>query len=186
MMGLVILSAERAHAHPADAYRATITREAQFRFGIPAPAPAIAAQIAQESAFNPMARSRVGAQGLMQFMPATAQWAAVAGAFGTPDPFNPAWAIRAGVWYDRWLYERVRTYTTECDRWLFALQAYNSGLGYVYKRQQRSSAPGSYDATAYINPGITAANQIESQSYGPVILRKHQLAFASWGKTPCL
>lgn len=170
----------------ADKYRAHITREAQFRFGIPAPVPILAGQITQESAWNPLAQSRVGAQGLMQFMPATAQWAATAGAFGSVDPFNPLWSIRAGVWYDRWLYERVRTAATDCDRWQFALQAYNSGLGYVYKRQKLSSSPGDYRATAYINPGILPANQRESESYGPKIAFHHQPRFASWGRTVCI
>lgn len=173
-------------AAPGDAYRLQITREAQFRFGIPAPVPAIAAQVQQESAWNPRARSRVGAQGLMQFMPATSQWAATAGAFGSVDPFNPAWSIRAGIWYDRWIYERIRTYDTDCDRWMFTLSSYNGGLGYVYKRQKRSSAPGKWNLTGTINPGITPANQAENQSYAPKILLKHQRAFIAWGRPVCL
>jgi soluble lytic murein transglycosylase-like protein len=169
----------------ANQYRAQITREAQFRFGIPAPVPAIAAQITQESGWNPTAQSRVGAQGLMQFMPTTSKWAATAGAFGTVDPLNPAWSIRAGVWYDRWLYERVKA-NTDCDRWMFTLSSYNGGLGYVYRRQKASSAPGDWNPTGSINPGITPANQIENQSYGPRILLKHQPAFVAWGKPTCL
>lgn len=172
-------------ASPPDHYRATITREAQFRFGIPAPAPAIAAQIQQESAWNPAAVSRVGAAGLMQFMPATAKWASTAGAFGSMDPFNPLWSIRAGVWYDRWLYDRIKA-DTDCDRWLFALSAYNGGLGYVYKRQKLSKAPGLWDQTGTLNPGITPANQRENQAYGPRILLKHQPAFVAWGRPVCL
>lgn len=121
-------------ADNAELYRGQIVRETQFRFGIPAPAPVIAGQVYQESHFNPLARSPVGAQGLMQFMPATAQWSETVNHWGTVDPFNPAWSIRAGVWYDRFLYDRVRLYATECDRWLFALSGYNGGLGYVYKR----------------------------------------------------
>lgn len=170
----------------ADKYRAYITREAQFRFGIPAPLPVIIAQIRQESDCNPYALSRTGAQGLMQFMPATAQWTATAGAFGTVDPTNPAWAIRAGVWYDRWIYDRIRLAETDCDRWLFTLQSYNSGLGYVYKRQKLSQRAGSYEYTAYINPGILPSNQIESQEYGPRILKKHQPLFKDWGRTVCM
>lgn len=173
-----------AHAGPGDQFRAQITREAQFRFGIPAPIPAIAGQIQQESAWNPLATSRVGAQGLMQFMPATSKWAATAGAFGTVDPLNPIWSIRAGIWYDRWIYERIRA-DTECDRWLFTLSSYNGGLGYVYRRQKLSSAPGKWTPTGSLNPGITPANQVENQSYGPRILTRHQPQFASWGRLVC-
>lgn len=172
-------------ADNAELYRGQIVRETQFRFGIPAPAPVIAGQVYQESHFNPLARSPVGAQGLMQFMPATAQWSETVNHWGTVDPFNPAWSIRAGVWYDRFLYDRVRLYATECDRWLFALSGYNGGLGYVYKRQRLSDDPGSWFQTGNINPGITPANQHENEGYGPRIVFKHQLMFKSWGRITC-
>lgn len=170
----------------AEPYRATITREANFRFGIPAPVPVIAAQIQQESAWNPYARSRVGAAGLMQFMPSTAEWAAVQGGFGTVDAFNPAWSIRAGVWYDRWLWNRIAAHNTSCDRWHFTLSAYNGGLGWVNRRQARSPDPGSWPVTGLINPGIHPANQHENQTYSERILYRHQPQFATWGKTACL
>ena len=166
-------------------YRSALQREAQFRFGIPAPVPVLAGQINQESAWNPSAHSRVGAAGLMQIMPSTAQWIATQGAFGAVDALNPFWSIRAGVWYDRWLYDRVQG-ETECDRWHFALSSYNGGLGWAYKRQKLSPRPGSWATTGTINPGITPANQIENQSYSQRILLRHQPLFTSWGKTVCL
>lgn len=170
----------------ADKYRAHITREAQFRFGIPAPVTVIISQMRQESDCNPYALSRTGAQGLMQFMPATSQWAATAGAFGSVNPTDPLWSIRAGVWYDRWLFDRIRLAETDCDRWHFVLASYNGGLGYVYKRQKLSKRPGNWDATGYINPGILASNQIENQTYPVKILYKHQATFKTWGKLVCL
>lgn len=111
----------------AHQYRQAIARETAFRFGAAAPVPVIAAQIMQESKFNPAARSQVGAQGLMQFMPATATWAGQAGVDGPVQPLNPQWSIRAGVWYDRWLWDRVKTFHTECDRWAYVLSSYNGG-----------------------------------------------------------
>src|SRR5947209_4816236 len=104
-------------------HRPAIVRSAQLYFGIPAPVPVIAGQIMQESRFNPDARSRVGAGGLMQFMPSTAKWAGEQ-MQAPAAPFNPAWAIRAGAWYDRWLYTRVN-YASDCDKWGAALSAYN-------------------------------------------------------------
>lgn len=175
-----------AQIQSGEPYRAQITREAQMRFGIPAPVPVISGQIQQESAWNPRAKSRVGAAGLMQFMPSTAQWAAVQGGFGAVDAFNPAWSIRAGVWYDRWLWDRVRQYATSCDRWHFTLSAYNGGLGWVYKRQAQSPDPVHWYPTGQINPGIHPSNQHENETYSERILYRHQPQFASWGKTACL
>ncbi len=169
-------------AHP---YQAHVMREAQMRFGIPSPAPVIAAQITQESQWNPKAKSPVGAQGLMQFMPATAQWAAVQGGFGVVDAFNPLWSIRAGVWYDRWLYERVKGRTT-CDQWQFALSAYNGGLGWVNKRKAKSGDPLDYTTTAGINPGIHPASQTENEAYPARIMYRHQPAYRTWGRVECL
>lgn len=186
----IILGPIFAFASPynkaADAHRSFITREAQFRFGIPAPVPVIAGQITQESGWNPSVKSYVGAAGLMQFMPATSTWASTAGNLGRSDPLNPLWSIRAGIWYDRWLYDRVRFATTDCDKWLFALSSYNGGEGWTRKRQARSSAPGEWSLTGTINPGITPGNQHENQTYGPKILHKHQRLFTSWGRTVCI
>ena len=168
-----------------DPYRATITRESQMRFGIPAPVPVIAGQIQQESGWNPAAKSRTGAAGLMQFMPGTSAWAETVNHWGVVDPTNPLWSIRAGVWYDRWLYDRIKA-NSECDRWHFALSSYNGGLGYVYKRQKLSADPGSWAATGGINPGIHPSNQVENQTYSPRILLHHQPQFKSWGKPACL
>lgn len=166
-------------------YRGVVLREAQARFGVPPPAPIIAAQIQQESGWNPRAQSPVGAQGLMQFMPTTARWVATQEAFGAVDSFNPVWSIRAGVWYDRWLYDRIKA-KTNCDRWQFTLSAYNGGLGWVYKRRNLSKDPLDYTATARINPGIHPANQIENEHYPARIIFKHQPAYRGWGKTECL
>ena len=50
----------------------------------------------QESRFNPAAVSRAGAQGIAQFMPATARWR------GLANPFDPHWSVRESA---RWLGE---------------------------------------------------------------------------------
>jgi soluble lytic murein transglycosylase-like protein len=187
VIGVVLSHAFARAAVPraALAYRSTIVRETEAQFGLPPPAPVIAAQIMQESQFNPGAHSSVGASGLMQFMPKTAEWAAVSGQLGQAQPTSPTWAIRAGTWYDRWLYDRVRG-DTACDRWNFALSAYNGGLGYVYKRQRLSATPFSWDDTGFINPGIAPANQRQNEDYSTRILTHWQTIFTSWGKTACL
>uniref|UniRef100_UPI002AD3B1D0 lytic transglycosylase domain-containing protein n=1 Tax=Frankia sp. Cas4 TaxID=3073927 RepID=UPI002AD3B1D0 len=56
----------------------------------------LAAQLAQESGFDPHARSGVGAQGIAQFMPGTwPSWAVDADGNGVASPWEPADAITA-------------------------------------------------------------------------------------------
>jgi soluble lytic murein transglycosylase-like protein len=167
-------------------YLDEIRASSQFYFGVPAPVPVITAQIAQESRFDPDARSPVGAMGIMQFMPGTAKWAAQAGGFGIAAPLDPSWAIKAGVWYDRFLYDRVQAPKTPCDRWLFTLSAYNGGEKRVRDRQAQSVDPGSWAATGNINPGISAGNQSENAQYGPRIVYVLQPRFTTLGQPVCI
>jgi soluble lytic murein transglycosylase-like protein len=81
----------------------------------------IRAIIHAESAFNPNAVSRVGAQGLMQLMPATAS------RFGVTSAFEPAQNIKGGVSYLAWLLKRF-----DGDERRVAA-AYNAGEGAVDK-----------------------------------------------------
>jgi soluble lytic murein transglycosylase-like protein len=79
----------------------------------------IRAVIETESNWNPTARSRKGAVGLMQLIPTTAQ------RFGANDVSNPKQNIEAGVRYLKTLLER---YNGNLD---LALAAYNAGEGAV-------------------------------------------------------
>ena len=74
-----------------------------------------------ESAFNPNAVSRVGAQGLMQLMPATAS------RFGVTSAFEPAENIKGGVSYLAWLTKR---FNGDMQR---VAAGYNAGEGAVDK-----------------------------------------------------
>lgn len=89
-----------------------------------------AAQLHQESGWRPDAISPAGAQGLAQFMPATADWISqLIPMLSSREPFNPAWAIRALVSYDRWLWQRVSA-ASDCERMAMTLSGYNGGLGW--------------------------------------------------------
>ena len=79
----------------------------------------VRAVIHAESAFNPNAISRAGAQGLMQLIPATAS------RFGVVDPFTPVQNINGGVTYLAWLIKRFDGDLTK------ATAGYNAGEGAV-------------------------------------------------------
>ena len=119
---LLVSSCQPAHAagipHAAEQYRRTLVRAAHAEWGLHAPIATMAAQVHQESAWHANARSPVGAQGLAQFMPATAHWMAelYPNSLGPAQPYNPGWALRAMVQFDRWLYERNQA-ISECERW---------------------------------------------------------------------
>ncbi|WP_163769991.1 transglycosylase SLT domain-containing protein, partial [Proteus mirabilis] len=75
-----------------------VIRNARLEWGLSAPVADFAAQLHQESGWRPDAISPAGAQGLAQFMPATADWISqLIPMLSSREPFNPAWAIRALV-----------------------------------------------------------------------------------------
>jgi soluble lytic murein transglycosylase-like protein len=79
----------------------------------------VRAIIHAESAYNPTALSRAGAQGLMQLMPPTAR------RFGVSDSFDASQNIRGGVQYLSWLLKRFNGDLT------LAAAGYNAGEGAV-------------------------------------------------------
>jgi membrane-bound lytic murein transglycosylase F len=104
----------------------------------------IAAQMYQESRFDPSARSRSGAFGLMQLMPQTAR------GLGFGDLHRPDSAIHAGV---RYLYELRNEFGAEVpagERTWFALAAYNTGAGRV-ARARRLAARMKLDPNRWTN-----------------------------------
>lgn len=100
------------------AFREEIAR-ASLDFGVDASL--LRAIMHAESAFNPMALSNKGAQGLMQLMPGTAS------DLGVVDAFNAAENIRGGAQY---LAQMLRNFDGD-ER--LATAAYNAGPGAVQK-----------------------------------------------------
>ena len=99
-------------------------------------APLVAAQIEQESGWDPNAKSPKGALGLSQFMPDT--WAEIgrdANGNGLTSPLDPADAIDAQARYDCQLLAQVNAYLKSGriagDPTDLMLAAYNAGIGRV-------------------------------------------------------
>lgn len=91
----------------------------------------LAAQAHAESAWNPLARSHVGAQGLMQFMPATwADWGR------GKSPTDPAASLDAGVRYMQWIRGALGAVASPME---VSLAAYNWGIGNMQKLMNRTN-----------------------------------------------
>lgn len=151
---VAIISLFDAHAAspavmPAPAsplYRLQIERAGARWFGLHAQPARMAAQLHQESGWNPRARSPY-AMGLAQFTPATARWLpSICPEVGAPDLWSPAWSIEAQHCYMAWLHGRVRAIDpgvlTDCDRWAFALRAYNGGEGWLQRDRALAARAG--------------------------------------------
>lgn len=169
----------------ANAYRAELTRAAHSQWGLDAPIAALAAQVHQESAWRPNAVSRVGAIGMAQFMPATAQWWCQLNGLNSDDcqPSNPTWALRALVGYDRYLYVRAPQRFNTHDRLWVALRGYNGGLGHWLAEAKATGLPApsrdQVDA-ACGRARRSAVHCPENLSYPRRILQLQAL-YAAWG-----
>lgn len=85
-----------------------------------------ASLVYQESRFRHNVQSNSGAYGLMQFMPATADF------FGVSHRTDPQTQIRAGAKYLKWLEKRFEDSITDPEqRVKFILASYNAGLGHI-------------------------------------------------------
>lgn len=178
--------------HQARQYRPLLIRTAHYEMGLSAPVSTFAAQITQESFWNPNAKSGVGASGLAQFMPATANWMGdIDKRLAPAKVFNPGWAMRAMITYDLWLLKRVDA-VDACNGWAFALSAYNGGLGWVY-RDKRLAVANNVSNRLYwggverFNAGRSAGNFKQNRDYPVRILQRWEPKFvaAGWGAGVC-
>lgn len=151
--------------------------------------PVLAGQIHQESHWSPTICSTF-ACGLAQFTPATADW--ISGAYpkelGAKNVFDPEWAIRALVIYDRKLLGQTPA-VVPCDNWAFALSAYNGGLGWVYRDQKLCTGDcqsALWWGNVELHTGRGPAAAAENRGYPRRILLTNQSIYATWGApVPC-
>lgn len=193
IVGLMLTGpANAAIPEVAKIYQRTLTRTAHTFWGVDAPVATFAAQIHQESRWQIDARSPAGAEGLAQFMPATSDWFASINPrdLTTAQPYNPAWAMRAQVMYNRWLYNRIAA-ADACNRMAFTLSAYNGGLGWVQRDQALASASGAdqliYADVAPFNAGRADRFIAENRNYVTAILNHWQPLYvqAGWSRGVC-
>ncbi len=87
----------------------------------------VASLIYQESRFHPEVTSWVGAFGLMQLMPATAE------IYGVDSASSPADQINAGIRFLRWLDKQLPPEIDDPEeRIRFVMAAYNVGIAHIY------------------------------------------------------
>lgn len=128
-----------------EAYRPLIEQASQ-EYGVPANL--LAGLLAQESRFNPQAKSPAGAMGIAQFMPQTAKDYGI-------DPYDPKQAIPASAKYLSNSYKKL-------GNWDHSLASYNAGLGAVNKY---GGIPPFKETQAYV-PGVNKYAEQFKGSFG--------------------
>lgn len=156
VVGAVLLASARPLAVAAGRlffpfpYREAIEREAE-RYSLD---PLLVVAVMRvESGFAPRARSRVGARGLMQLMPSTAEWAARKVAmrdFAVDWLEDPDTNIQLGCWYLSYL---RRQFPGDLHA---MLAAYNGGEGNVarWKRQPEALEAAFPETRRYVKRSI--------------------------------
>lgn len=181
----------KAHAEPRASleYKRDVIREARAVWGLDAPVALFAGQIEQESAWRPKVCSPF-ACGLAQFTPATADW--ISGAYPEEldgaDVYNPQWAIRALVRYDRHLHAAVVPAPVECDRFGFTLSAYNGGAGWIARDRRICAGVDGCDTGRWFGHVEKYSRRAdwaikENREYPRRILFQRQFNYTTWGRT---
>jgi soluble lytic murein transglycosylase-like protein len=175
-------------------YRRWVEQAVAEEWGVEGSPARLAAQIHQESSWNAKARSAVGAEGLAQFMPATARWIAQAypDQLGKFDPWDPQQAALAAAVYDAHLVRRNPGATT-CDSWAFGFSAYNGGETRLRREQalarQHGTDPNVWFGSVANQRARGAAAWRENRGYVRRILLQLEPAYvdAGWaGQVACV
>lgn len=131
----------------AQQYQRELTRIVQQEWGLSGSVALHAAQIHQESGWRAGVDSRVGAQGLAQFMPGTSTWMSeIYPDLGEAAPYSPGWAMRAMARYNKHIHSRIHPYgdapIPSCDHWAMTLSGYNGGPGWLNRDRRLAAAQG--------------------------------------------
>jgi membrane-bound lytic murein transglycosylase MltF len=120
----------------------------------------MAAQGYQESQLNQAVRSKLGAIGVMQVMPATGRELGV-GNIALVEP-----NIHAGIKYMRWMIDQYYSNEsmTNLDKALFAFASYNAGAGRVSKLRNEAALHGLDPNVWFHNVEYVAAEKIGAET----------------------
>ncbi len=131
----------------------------------------IAAQMFEESRFDPRAKSFAGAIGLMQVMPRTGK------AFGVPATslILPDSGTHAGVMYLRHVHGYIEDGETLDDQLWFALAAYNAGFGHLDDARRLTASMGG-------NPNVWFG---EVEQYMPLLAQRKYHRQSQYGYCRC-
>lgn len=199
---ILLLLASNVHADVvpplARKYVRSVIRETHFYWGLGGPLDIFMGQIHQESRWRSNAQS-IYAAGLTQFTPDTAKDIQRLLPHDTQAKcsvkdcrFDPEWAIRALVVYDKQLYDHY-SYTSQNDfpdqRFAFALAGYNGGAGWI-DRERRYCVQDSCEPDIYFNEVEWACGKsnphrsqqacTENRHYPDVILHSWAPMYHKW------
>jgi membrane-bound lytic murein transglycosylase MltF len=120
----------------------------------------MAAQGYQESQLDQSVKSRVGAIGVMQVMPATGK------ELGVGDITETEANIHAGVKYMRWMIDQYygKEPMTKLDKALFAFASYNAGAGRISQLRKEAAKRGLDPNVWFHNVEYVAAEKIGAET----------------------
>ncbi len=120
----------------------------------------MAAQGYQESQLNQAAKSKVGAIGVMQVMPATGK------ELGVGDISEAEANIHAGVKYMRWMMDQYyeKEPMTKLDKALFAFASYNAGAGRISQLRKEAAKRGLDPNVWFHNVEYVAAEKVGAET----------------------
>lgn len=124
----------------------------------------LAAQSYQESHWNSRAKSPTGVRGLMMLTQTTAE------IVGVKNRLDPAESIFGGAKYLSWLISRIPESVQPNDRLLFALAAYNVGMGHLFDARKLAAEigknPDSWHDLKTVLPLLSQPNYYTKLEFG--------------------
>lgn len=123
-------------------------------------------QFYAESLLQADAVSPAGAKGLCQFMDDTWDDVSVRLHYpSTASPFNPIYAIPAGVYFMSLLRNGWAAKRSEDDRRKLSFASYNAGFGNILKAQKLANGATDYDSIIAKLPDVTGKKSKETIGY---------------------
>ena len=136
------------------------------------------AQALAESGLDPLAKSPVGARGLMQLMPGTYKIIQTnAPHLGSIE--DPEWNIAAGIMHSRGLWHRWKDAPSDDERLRFMFGSYNAGEGPILRARKAASAkqldPRKWNNIEVVAPTVQRWRYTETLPYVRKIEKNHEV-----------